>query len=95
MSTDRELLELAAKASGYEVVDIKTKDCIAIKTDYCNHKYWNPRIDRGDALSVAVKLNEFEPYKSRGGWKLSSGLNLEEQLYAIVRAAAEIGRNMK
>jgi hypothetical protein len=54
--TDKELLELAAKAAGLEVLQMETKDCLAIKRDYCNHDYWNPLTDDGDALRLAVKL---------------------------------------
>ena len=42
MSTDRELLELAAKAAGVHPHDIE-----------CT---WNPLTDDGDALRLAVKL---------------------------------------
>jgi hypothetical protein len=56
---DRKLLELAAKAAGLEIVNMETKDCLAIKTNYCNHDYWNPLTDDGDALRLVVKLNLF------------------------------------
>ena len=55
--TDRKLLELAAKAAGLEVLSMETKDCLAVRRDYCNHDYWNPLTDDGDALRLAVKLN--------------------------------------
>ena len=54
--TDRELLKAAAKAAGLEVIDMETKDCLAIKIDYCNHAYWNPLTDDADAFRLAVKL---------------------------------------
>lgn len=44
--TDRELLELAAKAAGYN-------DPIFVKTI---GNIWNPLTDKGDAFSLAVKL---------------------------------------
>ena len=65
MSTDRELLELAAKAAGMNV------SWDHYDPDYCagaegmflngerspdNSKYWNPLTDDGDALRLAVKL---------------------------------------
>ena len=64
--TDRELLELAAKAAG---VDAEWDD--PDEADLCvrregmflkgkrspdNSKYWNPLTDDGDALRLAVKL---------------------------------------
>lgn len=53
MSTDRELLELAAKAAGQEVwTDIDGQL-------YTGHpeRQWSPLTDDGDALRLAVKLN--------------------------------------
>ena len=60
--TDRELLELAAKAAGIEiawhkwVIDPKATGgcCFALVGTYT---YWNPLTDDGDALRLAVKLN--------------------------------------
>ena len=46
MKTDRELLELAAKAAGIEVQDPETGA----------YSLWNPLTDDGDALRLAVKL---------------------------------------
>lgn len=87
---DRELLELAAKAAGIEW-DEFTLDC------------WNPLISDGDALRLAVKL------KIGSIWALQQWGNenmddadsaYEQDPYAatrraIVRAAAEIGKEMK
>jgi hypothetical protein len=88
--TDRELLELAAKAAGE-----------LTPSWYGNDAYfdgvlsrWNPLTDDGDALRLAVKIK----------WVPSRvevvGLSMNEDPYAatrraIVRAAAEIGRGMK
>lgn len=97
--TDRDLLELAAKASGE-----------LTPSWYGNDAYfegvlsrWNPLEDDGDALRLAVHL--FQDIKF---WyfdnSVSVGNNMrvvcgDDQLAAtrraIVRAAAEIGRNMK
>lgn len=91
--TDRELLELAAKAAGIEVTG-----CVA---DGIPHRfgggYWNPLTDDGDALRLAVKLNLL--------WKTDvhyiKYLDLAEvDHYAATRraitcAAAEIGKGMK
>ncbi len=51
--TDRELLEAAAKAAGinYEYgIGIRSHD------DFNEFVFWNPLIDDGDALRLAVKL---------------------------------------
>lgn len=64
MKTDRELLELAAKAAGYETwwgrghqdemlfMRLKNPD----STGKCSGIGWNPLTDDGDALRLAVKL---------------------------------------
>ena len=59
--TDREMLELAAKAAGIDVVQpLYTDDtysvlrCIEIDDD--GFKDWNPLTDDGDALRLAVTL---------------------------------------
>lgn len=105
-ANDKELLELAAKAYGIEVVHM----CDPVESGetgsdffHADGKYWNPLTDDGDALRLAVKL----------GLAISVSIPLdgvmvgthteaaEEQLgndpyaatrRAIVRAAAEIGR---
>ena len=106
--TDRELLELAAKAGGL------------VGYRYCDHwrgmakwndsdggwfeidTVWNPRRDDGDALRLAVKLGFINP----GQWPNAGHLVLlqiengaegdwyEATRRAIVMAAAEIGRAM-
>lgn len=54
--TDRELLELAAKAAGLHV-RFYDGDCLRV-ADKCNGfaGKWNPLTDDGDALRLAVKL---------------------------------------
>lgn len=61
--TDKELLELAAKAAGIE--GIYTEENRMIR-EFCFQKYtyiktnigqWNPLTDDGDALRLAVKLD--------------------------------------
>jgi hypothetical protein len=58
--TDRELLELAAKAAGYNIRgpmvvynNYQIQDFSHIDNDWRN---WNPLTDDGDALRLAVKL---------------------------------------
>jgi hypothetical protein len=88
MTTDRELLELAAKAAGFR--------------EYDEHYVpWNPLVDDGDALRLAVKLKinlSFSQDCTSGFWigTPKDGEDLSSHARrAIVRAAAEIGRNMK
>ncbi len=97
--TDRELLELAAKAAG-----------VTIKYNYLgtqDARYpWNPLEDDGDALRLAVKLNltvyhwldEVCVCNEKG--TVNEDLARCGDLYAatrraIVRASAEIGKGMK
>ncbi len=95
---DRELIELAAKAAG-------------INMDSWEHCGWNPLdINTGDALRLAVKLGigistyyfDGEYFVKCGSWRSDVAFTepLKEDSYsatcrAIVRAAAEIGREMK
>lgn len=111
MSTDRELLELAAKAAGIPV----TPDChIPSGGMWLFHvdvdRVWSPLHDDGDALRLAMKLKiEVAPEvfsKSRVDARSPRGKWLWEMYedhgddgqkaarYAILRAAAEIGRSM-
>jgi hypothetical protein len=104
---DRELLELAAKAAG--IVYGEHKCGLLVKdNDYplCN-RVWNPLEDDGDALRLAVKLRlEIDichigiAVRTPKGNKILVDSNEESCAYkatrrAIVRAAAEIGRNLK
>lgn len=105
MSTDRELLELAAKASGidgeYKVLHYFDGDEVGIAS--VNHPIWNPLTDDGDALRLAVKLRMevaifsdecharcFE--HGQHEWIDEQGEPCAATRRAIVRAAAEIGR---
>lgn len=101
--TDRELLELAAKAAGvsgkwYE----DWRESGYELPDGYNMPLWNPLTNDGDALRLAVKLGltvgQYEGIYSFVGWD-----DFEEEephgndpyaatRRAIVRAAAEIGK---
>ena len=93
--TDRELLELAAKACGLEEAKMRIE-----------FNQWNPLTDDGDALRLAVKLrldiqqfdmtNMVETWRHpHQGWGEDYGNDpYAATRRAIVRAAAEIGRNM-
>lgn len=108
--TDRELLELAAKAAGIKtrkphytdalMVEKNTGGCIAVVS-------WNPLIDDGDALRLAVYLSiniqiaakeaSIVAATAPGGERMierTIGLGdaAEATRLAITRAAAEIGK---
>lgn len=81
--TDRELLELAAKACGLEKAKLRIE-----------FNQWNPLTDDGDALRLAVKLGLLgAPYMPLE-WiaALGDADPCAATRRAIVRAAAEIGR---
>jgi hypothetical protein len=109
--TDRDLLELAAKAAGYtleEHFDVHGNYwpwCVELDD------YWCPLTDDGDALRLAVKLKfrvhireievSVDIYEG-GAWQnqVVAGVRWNTDHYdttrrAIVMAAAELGRNMK
>ena len=103
MKTDRELLEFAANAANI------TSDGLGGCFDYENQKSWNPLTNDGDALRLAAILEidiEFHVNVEAIAWGRRAngeqrhvtqelGLSMQATRRAIVRAAAEIGRNMK
>lgn len=103
MSTDRELLELAAKAAGLR---FDWRPFPAIKRLDTLWEEWNPLTDDGDALRLAVKLeiqldlrhsmNTVRAYGAPEGM-IEEGAKdpYAATRRAITRAAAEIGRSMK
>jgi hypothetical protein len=108
MNNDRELLELAARAGG--VVFCDGEDIYGGLILVGGHS-WNPLTDDGDALRLAVKLGlDIEsdlPAHLVEVW-FPNGINTCGSVYepygndpyaatrrAIVRAAAEIGKEMK
>ena len=65
MTNDKELLELAAKAAGIEIIGLVDKMIaqpdhrtggFIIRNDRGGDSCWNPLTDDGDALRLAVKL---------------------------------------
>ena len=55
--TDREMLELAAKAAGYVFGEYGGEPARQVTTKIgAAWIYWNPLTDDGDALRLAVKL---------------------------------------
>ena len=107
--TDRELLELAAKAAGIELwhEDVFTNG-LTHKVSDNGVLCWNPLTDDGDALRLAVKLEMSADFFDDGivvGYTAGDVFEqvtetpltdpLDATRRAIVRAAAEIGRSMK
>ncbi len=107
--TDRELLELAAKAAGVNAYWGHASSQMILEGIVGGHEYpepvyWNPLIDDGDALRLAVKMglvidcsrpSAGLPYQQHAIWfdELCDNATLTRR--AIVRAAAEIGKAMK
>ena len=119
MNSDRELLELAAKAAGLDLTYCPAWSCMAKKLADLDGEYfdsktcWNPLTYDGDALRLAVKLNLavvlhpalnqalVRPYHTRD-MDRECREDCEKHTdhfaatrRAIVRAAAEIGRQMQ
>jgi hypothetical protein len=99
--TDREMLELAAKAAGIDVhFDATQWDRFWVN----DGGFWNPITDDGDALRLAVKLGltitpNYHVEQKGLGVVVFTELEDSEDFCmptrrAIVRAAAEIGRKM-
>ena len=102
--TDKELLELAAKACGMTVNDALSKIGKPINL----YSMWNPLADDGDALRLSAHLSIDVMHRyvggqrveaiSPGGSVVSEDCNdktrLDATRRAIVRAAAEIGKAM-
>ncbi len=107
--TDKELLEMAARAAGIGKLTFSELGRVSYrKDDYPGGTFWNPLISDGDALRLAVKL----------GLTIGHYLNTRECVVtptysdepigncfydndpyaatrrAIVRAAAEIGKTL-
>lgn len=105
--SDRELLELAAKAAGYKIQidrqaerDASGYGHVGLWTE--DTSCWNPLTNDGDALRLAVKVLNW-PHGGRAFSNAVSAMYAVGQLSkdpyaatrrAIVRAAAEIGRAM-
>jgi len=106
--TDRELLELAAKAAGYEVIKWVSGRCGKYWATFLDTTQWNPLEDDGDALRLAVQLQiSIEQLQDsgdgNGSYCLTGNCIFEYHgsnacaatCRAIVRAAAEIGKTME
>jgi hypothetical protein len=114
-NTDKELLELAAKAAGIKASSYpdgiwRNFTGFNPAMNLFGAPVWNPIEDDGDALRLAVKLSlmldEITQGYMAGHW-VATHTNIEScyepslpdplaaTRRAIVRAAAEIGRNLK
>jgi hypothetical protein len=95
--SDRELLELAAKAAG-------ESHLVPYKAEWLeDDEAWNPLTDDGDALRLAVKLRitphidgNLTDAESQQGFSAEAHFDdpYVATRRAIVRAAAEIGKAM-
>lgn len=101
MNTDRELLELAAKAAGYELDE--DGDRLDERESGGAPKRWNPLTDDGDRYRLARQLGLTIDFTDCTVWKRLSDHSLIQEYWggdcgdeghAVLRAAAEIGRAM-
>lgn len=99
--TDRELLELAAKAAGYTLAWSSVEGIPPRKAE--DMETWSPLTDDGDALRLAAKLRIQICFSEPGEeheytWCVIhlTDTDVDDDCHrrAIVRAAAEIGRAM-
>jgi len=103
-TADRELLELAAKAAGINgVFTLGSGSALEMHTPRGFQIYWNPIADDADALRLAAKLGVDvcfgANYVTARGSVQTLIVSNADSIYAatrraIVRAAAEIGRQM-
>lgn len=109
MKTDRELLELAAKAAGIQCEIEEFANGRTIGTNSYNEIVFDPLTDDGDALRLAVKLGLIIEigYAARGFLVVRTNTDNWQEFRepwgkcpyaatrrAIVRAAAEIGETL-
>ena len=106
MSTDRELLELAAKAAGYNVLPhLNSKnEWVNGRSEFYfvqQNKRWNPLTNDGDRYKLARHLGLSIDFTECTVWKRLSdhslvqeywGGDCGDEAHAIVRAATEIGK---
>lgn len=85
MKTDRELLELAAKATGIKIE--RRADGRTFRKEKGFPFSWNPLEDDGDAFRLAVAFQMQLDLKKRD--------NMSDVRRDIVRAAAAIGEGME
>ena len=101
--TDKELIELAAKAAGLQV-KVASNSGRGLKV-HGNCNWWNPLTDDGDALRLAVKLRLMVnvcPYiiiatdgNTHAEEETCKQSDAKATRRAITRAAAQIGKGME
>lgn len=95
--SDRELLEMAAKAIDLHVIKYSKGYGLGIDG---SGVWWNPIDNDGDALRLAVKLKldiAIDDHVQVSWWREQGTLDWVNEdccRRAIVRAAAEIGKSM-
>lgn len=103
---DVELLELAAKAAGYQVEWVRNSGCFYRCEEEIGREQWDPLEDDGDALRLAVALRLdvffFEGFREVHSSHCMIGESENWERYgddphaatrrAIVRAAAEMAK---
>ena len=106
--TDKELIELSAKAAGlsgeWELDEAYVQEKWRYMLPYHKHGLmasieWNPLREDGDALRLAVQLGVFDGGKEFHRYRIVeclTGIGLEAATRrAIVRVAADIGSTMQ
>ena len=99
--TDKELLEFAAKAAGIELTYVpqNTREWADFRNEHGGETPWNPLIDDGDALRLAVKLGIYfhivteenaVSAKVRNGPRCSWREPIDNDPYAATRRAMKI-----
>lgn len=106
---DFQMLELAAKAAGYEVEFVRNSGCFYRCEEDIGREEWNPLDDDGDAFRLAIKLSiciQFIPqcdtaqvYQERESTGEPFNIHVSalgdiELRRIITQAAAEIGRGI-
>ena len=104
--TNREMLKFAAKAAGIDVQwDCPERGMMMLTPNGTDTMTWNPITDDGDAFRLAVELRLEIGFPSLAiVWSFGRNSKVCREMYtgdplaatrrAIVRAAAEIGRQM-
>ena len=102
--SDRELLEVAAKAAGYEIDGYSEKYGALVSLVDGVSMWWDPLTNDGEALRLAVKLGIRITNNQSDAWATTPDAIAIEPLTndpyaatrrAIVRTAAEIGEQIK
>lgn len=99
MKTDRELLELAAKSIGHDLIYDETFGLFGYYDEESDFQIFDPLDDDGVALRLAAKLGmcinfEYGIIECPSTYHFAIG-DIGSARRAIVRAAAQIGEKMK